>query len=114
MKITIDTDKTPHQIKIEGTASLGELIEFLSKYYPDFTWKDVRIGDATTLRVEDWMLGQKHGLNPIINPMFPGVTHNPNHHTGAGIIYKHGDITTSASGEAFTLSDSTGSNKTKK
>lgn len=41
MKITIDTSfKT---VEVEGQCTMGELIEFLSKYYPDFSWKDLRI-----------------------------------------------------------------------
>lgn len=49
MKITIDTTFKPHRVEIEGDCTIGELIEFLSKYYPDFTWKDVRIGGKINL-----------------------------------------------------------------
>lgn len=54
MKITIDTDQTPHRIEVKGQTTLGELIEFLSKYYPDFTWKDLRLGDGTMFNLGDW------------------------------------------------------------
>ena len=43
MKITIDTTYTPHSITVEDGCTLGELTSFLSKYYPDFAWKDIRI-----------------------------------------------------------------------
>lgn len=49
MKITIDTTFKPHRVEIEGDCTIGELVEFLSKYYPDFTWKDVRIGGKHTI-----------------------------------------------------------------
>ena len=68
MKITIDTDHTPHRIEVKGSASLGELIEFLSKYYPDFTWKDVRIGDGTMFEAIDWTkLWKDTGNFPVTN-----------------------------------------------
>jgi len=44
MKITIDTSYIPHRIEVNDDCSLGEITEFLSRYYPDFTWKDVRMG----------------------------------------------------------------------
>lgn len=50
MKITIDTNTTPHTIEVHGKSTLGELIEFLSKYYPDFTWKDVAVGEKSMLQ----------------------------------------------------------------
>jgi hypothetical protein len=46
MRITIDTGLHPgdkHHIKVEGEYTMDELIKFLSRYYPDFTWKDVVI-----------------------------------------------------------------------
>lgn len=54
MKITIDTDQTPNRIEVKGSASLGELIEFLSRYYPDFTWRDIKIGDGTMFNLQNW------------------------------------------------------------
>jgi len=84
MKITIDTDHTPHRIEVKGSTSLGELIEFLSKYYPDFTWKDVRIGDGTMFEAIDWTKLWKDTGN------FP-VTHSPPY-TG-DIVYRSGTTT---------------------
>ena len=75
MKITIDTTFKPHRVEIEGDCTIGELIEFLSKYYPDFTWKDVKIGGKYVVN-----LGGYHGTSstpwtqPGITQPWPGST----------------------------------------
>lgn len=69
MKITIDTTFSPHRVEIEGDCSIGELIEFLSKYYPDFTWKDVRIvGKIGTWTGTGVTTPYLQSPNPWINP----------------------------------------------
>ena len=46
MKITIEkNDGGIDYIKIHGYVQMDALIIFLSKYYPDFTWKDVYIAE---------------------------------------------------------------------
>lgn len=86
MKVTIDTNFTPHRVEIDGDCTIGELIEFLSKYYGDFTWKDVKIagtkyvynglttglGTITTPNIQTW---PGTGGNPYtIGTPFPGST----------------------------------------
>jgi len=45
MKVLIDTNNK--SIEIHGICTIGELTDFLSKFYPDFTWRELTITQYT-------------------------------------------------------------------
>jgi hypothetical protein len=101
MKITINTDTSPHTIEVHGKATLGELIAFLSQYYPDFTWKDVAIGDKSFMQAPI-TTGQWWDNTPSIQPLGQP-------HTGSRpIIYGTGTTGAHSAGTSYT---SAGNNK---
>jgi hypothetical protein len=92
MRITIDTGygiKSKPIIKIEGSYTIDELIKFLSKIYPDFTWKDLEITDELPKHnVGLW--GQiQDGMNKNYNPLQNWPSNSP----GTGIPYGGNPIT---------------------
>ena len=76
MKVLIDTNNK--SIEIHGICTIGELTDFLSKFYPDFTWRELTITQysypnqtyPTYPNPQDIfvgnMNGQPYGRHPIV------------------------------------------------
>lgn len=114
MKITIDTSSTPHRVEIEGDCTIGELIEFLSKYYGDFTWRDVRISargyTINVPRTQPFipLTNPGTGVWPTIGSPQPWVTDSPfriGDFPGTTLIYQSdtNTITDVTAGTTFNL-----------
>lgn len=87
MRITIDTGYTSTSkpiIKIEGNYTLDELIKFLSKIYPDFTWKDIEITDTLPEHTPGLWRQIKDGWPNTSTPYAP-TTGNPITYTGTAV-----------------------------
>lgn len=81
MRITIDTSIAPHRIEIEGDCTIGELTDFLSKYYPDFAWRDIKIGGKQyTINLPQTRPWVQPLTNP--NPWIGGPLSPPQPYTG--------------------------------
>jgi hypothetical protein len=98
MRITIDTGYFPsekHKIKVHGTYTMDELIKFLSKFYPDFTWKDLEITD----QLPEQSKGLWDQIHKASTPTWPSsgsgtpYTGNPITYTGTGITNGAGTTT---------------------
>lgn len=99
MRITIDTGydvKSKPIIKIEGSYTIDELIKFLSKIYPDFTWKDFEITDTLPTPSQSLGLwgkivqGTAKDYNPIqswpsITTPYDPIKSNPITYTGTNV-----------------------------
>jgi len=104
MRITIDTGPFPddyksHVIKVHGHYTMDELIKFLSRYYPDFTWKDVQICEE----LPKYNRGIWDQINKAPIQSWPGTgvpyTGNPITYTGTGIT---GSGTSHSAGSTLT------------
>lgn len=68
MKITINTNTKPHTVEIEGSCTIGELTDFLSKYYGDFTWRDIQISGKSMGINIPWV---QPTTQPFTSPAWP-------------------------------------------
>jgi hypothetical protein len=92
MRITIDTGYASTSkpiIKIEGSYTIDELIKFLSKIYPDFTWKDLEITDELPKHI----LGLRGQIQDGMNKNYNSLQNWPSNSPGTGIHYEGSPIT---------------------